>query len=415
MVEHLLVEHIAGYELFELKGFETLAQPLYTEYAALTQIVNHISSLAFTDVSEAVSSIKSLERGDIPEKLKIFLEMSSVKVLHCDKSLKNALKTVGIEQKYSPNIVRGVKVNLSKFTRQAGDKQLRMGAAFCLAKENIQYNLEREDNVAVSVGYEIENVEKDIENLKEKATKLLNWYFPSLNVTVNSDVFYSLIFNHINNARNTDSGTDDIVDGAVVSKDVSECVGIIKDGLNDIPEFDISILKDYLSMIFEKEKLLRNLEEYLAEKMKILAPNLRHILGDKLCFKMIHKAGGLMNLSLYPSSTLQLLGAEKSLFRSLKMRTNTPKYGLIYQLNYLHRSGCLGGNIGRMCRFIAAKCSVAARIDCFCEDRSGEYGKELKKLIDKKIQSYKSRKIEIETTAETMKRVEKRLKEANKK
>lgn len=369
MTEHLLIEHVTGFELFELKAFESLAQNSYNDYMALTQVVNHVSSLPIEDINEIVSTIKNLENGEISEKLKNFLQINNVKILHCDKSLKNGLKDINIEQKSSLNITRGVKLNLSKFIENKNTKQIRMSSALNLAKENIKYDLEREDNIVIPLGYEIDNIEKDIDNLKNKVNKMINWYIPGNTLSL---------------------------------EELYEKVETFK----EIPIYDITVIKEYLKMIVEKEKLYKELEEYLAEKMKILAPNLRHILDDKICCKMIHKAGGLMNLCLYPSSTLQLLGAEKSLFRSLKMKTRTPKYGLLYQLSYINHSSRYAG---RVCRFIATKCSIAARIDCFSEDRSGEYGKELRKLIDKKIQSYKKKDVEVESTAEVMKRVEKRL------
>lgn len=393
-MEHLLLEHIGGFELFELKEFEKLSGATYTDYLALSQVVNHISSFPISDSSEAISELKNLQEGILSECLKNFLQINNVKILNCDKSLKNSLQDIGIVQKFSPNISRGVKLNLKKFLKRSLNKQLTLAVSHSLAKETIKYSLEREDNVAISTGYEIEHLEDEILCLNEKVFKLLNWYFPFVKEILkeNTGVLLKIL----------NSQFEQIEKDTIPELILEE----IKSSLSEVPEEDLNIMKETLHVIQEKKNLLMSLELYLSEKLKVLAPNLREILGDRLSFKMIHKAGGMMNLSLYPSSTLQLLGAEKSLFRSLKMKRNTPKYGLIYHLNYLKE------NQGRMCRSIASKCSLAARIDCFNESRSNEYGKELRKNIDKKINSYKS-KNSVETSSDILKRVYKKLNNKN--
>lgn len=361
-IQHLLCEHANGFELFEMKAFESISSLSYADYLSLTQVVNHVSSLPFQNVADASDQIKILETGMLSENLTNFLEMNNVKILHCDKSLKQALKNIGIEQRTSMNIYRGVKLNLKKFLKNSTETQFVLGLSHTLAKEHIKYNLEREDNVVISTGYEIETLERELEGLKEKRDKLVHWFQ-----------------NSTPNCSSNDKENDSVVKNEMIDHE--------------------KLINGYNIQINQKEKLIDDLKLYLADKMKKLAPNLRQILGDRLCFKMIHKAGGLVNLSLYPSSTLQLLGAEKSLFRSLRMRKNTPKHGLIYQLDYVK------DNIGRMSRFIATKCSLAARIDCYSPDRTDEYGKELKKLIEKKMRSLKK----TEKTSDLLERVHKRI------
>ena len=70
--------------------------------------------------------------------------------------------------------------------------------------------------------------------------------------------------------------------------------------------------------------------DYLKNRMTALAPNLTVLLGELVGARLISHAGSLVSLAKAPASTVQLLGAEKALFRSLKMKKDTPKYGLIY-------------------------------------------------------------------------------------
>jgi len=95
--------------------------------------------------------------------------------------------------------------------------------------------------------------------------------------------------------------------------------------------------------------------------MQIVAPNLTEILGYTVAARLIAHAGSLSTLAKYPASTVQILGAEKALFRALKTKCNTPKYGLLYHTSYIGKS--TKEIKGKISRFLANKCSIAARID----------------------------------------------------
>ncbi|KAG9102859.1 snoRNP complex protein nop56 [Ceratobasidium sp. 392] len=101
--------------------------------------------------------------------------------------------------------------------------------------------------------------------------------------------------------------------------------------------------------------------------MNLVAPSLTSLIGERIGARLISHAGSLTNLSKYPASTVQILGAEKALFRALKTKGNTPKYGLIYHSSFIGRANAK--HKGRISRYLANKCSIASRIDCF----SGEF------------------------------------------
>ena len=53
----------------------------------------------------------------------------------------------------------------------------------------------------------------------------------------------------------------------------------------------------------------------------------------------------------------------RGVLRALKTKGNTPKYGLIYHSSFIGRAGAK--NKGRISRYLANKCSIASRIDCY--------------------------------------------------
>lgn len=99
--------------------------------------------------------------------------------------------------------------------------------------------------------------------------------------------------------------------------------------------------------------------------MKALAPNVSALVGEIVGARLISHAGGLSNLAKYPASTIQILGAEKALFRALKLRGKgkTPKYGLLYHSSFIGKAGAK--NKGKISRYLANKLAMCSRIDFF--------------------------------------------------
>jgi len=117
--------------------------------------------------------------------------------------------------------------------------------------------------------------------------------------------------------------------------------------------------------------------------MTAVAPNLQALIGEQLGAKLITHAGGLTNLSKYPASTIQILGAEKALFRALKTKGATPKYGLIFNSTFIGRAGTK--NKGKISRYLANKLAIASRVDCFSENPTDKFGIGLKGQVEERL------------------------------
>nr|3GQU_A Chain A, Nop5p Protein [Pyrococcus horikoshii]3GQX_A Chain A, NOP5P PROTEIN [Pyrococcus horikoshii]3GQX_B Chain B, NOP5P PROTEIN [Pyrococcus horikoshii] len=128
------------------------------------------------------------------------------------------------------------------------------------------------------------------------------------------------------------------------------------------------------------------LEDYIDKAMDDVAPNLKALVGAKLGARLISLAGGLKELAMLPSSTIQVLGAEKALFRHLRTGAKPPKHGVIYQYPAINRSPWW--QRGKIARALAGKLAIAARVDYF----SGEYiAEELKKELEARIKEIKEK------------------------
>jgi nucleolar protein 56 len=156
----------------------------------------------------------------------------------------------------------------------------------------------------------------------------------------------------------------------------------------DISDIDLINIENFADRVISLMEFRKNLYAYLTSKMHIVAPNLSSLIGEVVGARLISHAGSLTNLSKYPASTVQILGAEKALFRALKTRGNTPKYGLIYHSSFIGKAA--QKNKGRISRFLANKCSIASRIDCFSDANTTTYGEMMREQVEERLKFYES-------------------------
>jgi nucleolar protein 56 len=156
----------------------------------------------------------------------------------------------------------------------------------------------------------------------------------------------------------------------------------------DISEVDLTNVHTFVARLVSLSEYRAQLFTYLQSKMEIVAPNLASLIGDVVGARLISHAGSLVNLAKAPASTIQILGAEKALFRALKTKGNTPKYGLIFHSSFIGRAAAK--NKGRISRYLANKCAIASRIDSFSEVSTSKFGARLKEQVEQRLAFYET-------------------------
>ena len=151
----------------------------------------------------------------------------------------------------------------------------------------------------------------------------------------------------------------------------------------DINDTDALQIKKWAERVTELIAFRETLSEFLKQRMSAVAPNLQALIGEIVGSKLIAHAGGLTNLSKYPASTIQILGAEKALFRALKTKGKTPKYGLLFNSTFIGRAGA--ANKGKISRYLANKCAIASRIDCFSDFPTAKIGESLRDQVEERL------------------------------
>lgn len=132
---------------------------------------------------------------------------------------------------------------------------------------------------------------------------------------------------------------------------------------NDLNPVDEASIVEFAKYVVEHYDYKKQLQSYLKDQMNNVAPNLTELLGESVGARLMTHAGGLNNLAKLPASTIQILGAEKALFRALKTKSHTPKYGLLFNSSFISRA--ITQKKGKVSRLLSNACAKASRLDNF--------------------------------------------------
>ena len=227
--------------------------------------------------------------------------------------------------------------------------------------------------------------------------RLREWYsyhFPELVKIVSDSYTYARVVKTIGNRADKmddDTHVDQLETIVADESKAQTIVNALKSSMGmEISEIDFLNIHIFAVKVINLAEYRKNLLAYLQSKMASIAPNLSSLIGEMVGARLISHAGSLINLAKYPASTVQILGAEKALFRALKSRgkINTPKYGLIFHSTFIGRAGTK--NKGRISRFLANKCSIASRVDCFMEGQTNVFGEKMKEQVEERLAFYES-------------------------
>ncbi len=224
-----------------------------------------------------------------------------------------------------------------------------------------------EDKHLIQAVNSIDEIDEAISKLIERIREWYALYFPEMDVIKNNETYIRLI---------SQNKTKEEILKAKPEAFPKDFIDLE----DDINPLDLEIMNNYANSIFELQKSRKNIEEYIDQKMQDIAPNLRLLVGSTLGAKLISHAGGIKRLAMYPSSTVQIMGAEKALFRHLKSGDRPPKYGLIYQHPQVR--GAKWWNRGKIARMLAGKISLAVRRDVFTKTIDENVAEEFKSKVD---------------------------------
>jgi nucleolar protein 56 len=213
--------------------------------------------------------------------------------------------------------------------------------------------------------------------------RLREWYsvhFPELNDIVEDHRLYVKLVASLGSRENFSESS--LKELGVPEQLAGKMLDASKRSLGaDISEHDLEAIRTFASIILQLYELRDQLEGYVNRIMKEVAPNITELVGPLLGARLISLAGGLDRLATMPASTIQVLGAEKALFRALRTGGRPPKHGIIFQYPEIFRAP--KWQRGKIARALAAKLAIAAKVDAFSGRFVGDrLNAELRERID---------------------------------
>jgi len=254
-----------------------------------------------------------------------------------------------------------------------------------ITKLRVKGAVEKRDLIIAQAIQTLDDLDKTINLFMSRIREWYGIHFPELDRLLEKHETYARLVVELGSR---DRFSVEELEKAEIPKSKSEQIAKVAEASMgaDLAETDLTQIQALCKDVLSLYKLRQNLESYLDTTMEEVAPNIKTMVGSLLGARLIAIAGGLSNLAKRPASTIQVLGAEKALFRSLKTGTRPPKHGIIFQHTLLHEAK--RWQRGKIARALAGKLAIAARIDAF----GGRYaGEDLKADLEKRIEEIREK------------------------
>ena len=248
-----------------------------------------------------------------------------------------------------------------------------------LAKLRVKRAAEKRDLLIAQAIQTLDDLDRTVNLFMGRLREWYGVHFPELDRLIEKHETYARFVRDLGDRENFSSES---VEMEGLPKERAKHVADVAEASMgaDMAEQDLAEAQALSKNVLELYELRKDMESYVDKTMEEVAPNTRAVAGALLGARLIAIAGSLQNLAMKPASTIQVLGAEKALFRSLKTGARPPKHGLIFQHALLHDAK--RWQRGKIARVIAGKLAIAARTDAF----GGKYvGEALKAAIDKRL------------------------------
>jgi nucleolar protein 56 len=346
---------------------------------------------------DAIRSYRLLKSGVNLDEIRWFVEKlrSFEPVSTNDASIVSVLRQAGLDSQLMPEdqqqYIQNSKPTLIVKAGFADNEQDAMQAlrefAINLSSSRVKEASEKLDLHIIQSINALDELDKIINTVGARMREWYGLHFPELDNLVSSIIVYAQIVSKAGLRENIiveilqsiglpEKKIEVILDAAKRSKG------------GDMTLENLAIVKRLADEVIAQSDLRRVLADHIEVAMETVAPNVKELLTAAVGARMISKAGSLARLATLPASTIQILGAEKALFRALKTGARPPKHGLLFQHPLIHSAP--KWQRGKIARAVASKVAIAARIDYYRHNGkdSTVYGK-LKSRIDEIREKYR--------------------------
>eukprot|EP01084_Bolivina_argentea_P029012 53875_1 len=394
----VLFETPAGYALFKMSGSSKDPDELASSLSSADKVASMVKLKAFSafeGTADAVAATTDVMEGKMGKSLKKFLTKSIVK-----KDLKTKLAVADaklggvIKEKLGVKVVsdslvnevmRGIRANLETLLPDvgvSGVRQMRLGLSHSLGRYKLKFSADKVDTMIVQAIGLLDELDKEINTYAMRVREWYGWHFPEMAKILNDNMVYAKCAIRMGmRDRCHECDFSDIIEDERIEKELKENAEISMG--TEITDEDLLSINALAEQVVLLSEYRIQLYAYLKNRMIAIAPNLTIMVGELVGARLIAHAGSLLNLAKQPASTIQILGAEKALFRALKTKSDTPKYGLIYHASLIGQT--TPKNKGKISRALAAKAALAVRMDALGEVTDTTIGVEGRSKVEARI------------------------------
>ncbi|KAJ3196039.1 Nucleolar protein 58 [Irineochytrium annulatum] len=395
----VLFETPAGYALFKMADSKKLDDPdNIFKYFDNPDVANKTVKLKafskFENTTDALSAVTALVEGKLSKSLKSFLtkELDGLeandKLLVGDSKLATSIAkkmNISVVADASSNeVMRGIRSQLAALISGLPESDMNamvLGLSHSLSRYKLKFSPDKVDTMIIQAIHLLDDLDKELNTYAMRCKEWYGWHFPEMTKILVDNLAYAKVVKTMGfrtNASKTDLST---ILPEELEKEVKDAAEISMG--TEISEEDIENISFLCDQIISITEYRVQLYEYLKNRMGAIAPNLTCLLGELVGARLIAHAGSLVNLSKHAASTIQILGAEKALFRALKSKHDTPKYGLIYHASLV---GQAGPKIkGKIARSVATKAALAIRVDAMGEAEGPTIGVDLRAKVEGRL------------------------------
>jgi nucleolar protein 56 len=272
----------------------------------------------------------------------------------------------------------------SEMTRWVHDVSMEM------SRIRVRKAAEKRDLLIAQAIQALDDLDKTLNLFMGRIREWYGLHFPELDRLIDRHETYARL---VRDLGKRDNFTAEVLEKEQLSgSKASQLVETAKTSMGaDLYDADMEQIQKMCERLLELYDARSDLEKYVDEVMKEVAPNTSALAGSTLGARLIAQAGRLENLAKMPASTIQVLGAEKALFRSLTTGARPPKHGIIFQHALIH--GAERWLRGKVARAFAGKLAIAVRTDAFSGNYIGErLNEDLQKRIEEIRKKYKKPK-----------------------
>lgn len=357
----------------------------------------------FKSTTEAVNAAAALLDSKLGKRLKKTIKKSIVKQEVKDElAVADAKLGTKIKEKFniecvSTNAVQElmslIRNKVSELIPEWSDEDdmvMQLGTSHGIGRYKLKFSPDKVDTMIIQAVSLLDDLDKELNNYIMRCREWYGWHFPELSKLISDHITYVRTILSIG-MRSSAATADlsEVIEDEETANKVKEYAEISMG--TDIADEDLENIKFLCQNIIDLTEYRSQLFDYLRNRMMTIAPNLTILVGELVGARLISHAGSLMNLAKHPASTVQILGSEKALFRALKTKHDTPKYGLIYHAHLVSQSNAQMK--GKMSRMLAAKASLATRVDALGEEPTNALGTEHRARLETRLKMLEDNKL----------------------